>query len=73
MFLIIAGLTAVNDRIRKINDRVEEINELQRQREEDSELNNIDLTSMSQKIERKSDEVKTDNIDIANIFSKFNV
>lgn len=73
VFLIIAGLTAVNDRIRKINDRVEEINELQRQREEDSELNNIDLTSMSQKIERKSDEVKTDNIDIANIFSKFNV
>lgn len=74
IFLIAAGLTQVNDRIRKINDRIEEINELQKQREEESELNSVDFQAMSGKIERKVvDENSSDNVDLKSIFGKFGV
>lgn len=73
IFLIAAGLTQVNDRIRKINDRIDEINELQKQREEESELGGIDFDEMSSKIERKSTAVDDDgNVDLKGIFGKFN-
>lgn len=72
IFLIAAGLTQVNDRIRKINDRIEEINEFQNQKEEESELRNIDLEEVSGKIERNKP--KSDGkVDLKNIFSKFDV
>lgn len=74
IFLIAAGLTQVNDRIRKINDRIEEINELQKQREEESELNSVDFQAMAGKIERKVvDENSSENVDLKGIFGKFGV
>lgn len=74
LFLICAGLTQVNDRIRKINDRIEEINELQKQREEESELGGVDFEAMSNKIERKShDDNASDSVDLKSIFNKFNI
>lgn len=74
VFLIAAGLTQVNDRIRKINDRIEEINELQKQREEESELNGVDLDEMSEKIERaKKPEADGENVDLKSIFDKFGI
>lgn len=73
VFLIVAGLTQVNDRIRKINDRIEEINELQKQHEEDSELGVVDFNTMSSKIERKKSSVDTENVDLKSIFSKFDI
>ena len=74
IFLIAAGLTQVNDRIRKINDRIEEINDMQKQREEESELHGIDFDTISGKIERKDSQKKSgDDIDLKGIFSKFNI
>lgn len=73
IFLIAAGLTQVNDRIRKINDRIEEINELQKQKEEESELGAIDFDEMSGKIERNTTAKSSENIDLKGIFSKFDV
>lgn len=75
IFLIVSGLTQVNDRIRKINDRIEEIEEAQRQREEDSELGAVDFDSLSSKIKRKShlSGEEGDNVDLKNIFNKFNI
>lgn len=74
VFLIAAGLTQVNDRIRKINDRIDEINELQKQREEESELGNVDFEAMSSKIERKEvDPEAGEKVDLKSIFGKFGV
>lgn len=74
VFLIVSGLTQVNDRIRKINDRIEEIKEAQKQREEDSELGAVDFQKMTNSIERKkADENSTDNVDLKSIFSKFDI
>ena len=73
IFLIAAGLTQVNDRIRKINDRIEEINELQKQKEEESELGAIDFNEMSGKIERNNSAKSSENVDLKGIFSKFDV
>lgn len=72
VFLIAAGLTQINDRIRKINNRIEEIQELQNQREEESELGNVDFNKLSSKIERKVKDETTGNVDLMNIFGKFN-
>ena len=74
VFLIAAGLTQVNDRIRKINDRIDEINELQKQREEESELGSIDFEAMSSKIERKEvDPDAGEKVDLKSIFDKFGI
>lgn len=73
LFLIAAGLTQVNDRIRKINDRIDEINEMQKQREEESELNGIDFGAMSGKIQRNTLDDSTDKVDLKNIFGKFGI
>lgn len=73
VFLVVSGLTQVNDRIRKINDKIEEINELQKQREEDSELHAIDMDAMSSKIQRKAKTEASDNVDLKSIFGKFGI
>lgn len=75
VFLVAAGLTQINDRIRRINDRIEEINEQQNQREDDSELTGIDVHGLNAKIDRRKREVVDDDeeaeIDIKSIFGKF--
>lgn len=72
IFLIAAGLTQVNDRIHKINDRIEEINELQKQKEEESELRAIDFDEVSGKIQRAGNVDKDDeSVDLKGIFGKF--
>jgi tubulin-like protein CetZ len=74
LFLIAAGLTQINDRIRKINDRIEEINELQKQKQEESELGSVDFDKMSSKIERKkADTNSSENVDLKGIFGKFGI
>ena len=73
VFLIMSGMSQVNDRIQKISDRIEEIEERQKIREEESQLDTLGITELSQKISSK-DAKKTldaDKIDLANIFSKF--
>ena len=75
VFLIMSGMSQVNDRIQKISDRIEEIEERQKIREEESQLDTLGITELSQKISSK-DAKKTldaDKIDLANIFSKFGI
>lgn len=73
VFLIAAGLTQVNDRIRKINDRIDEINEQQNQHEDDSELSGIDVDSLNKKISRHESSNHGSEIDIRTIMGKFGV
>ena len=76
VFLIMSGLSVVNDRIAKTSDRIEEIEEKQRIREEENALNDVGLASLSDKIASK-DKAKThkdvQSIDLKNIFDKFGV
>lgn len=73
VYLIVSGLTQVNDRIRKINDRIDEINTRQKQVEDESELNAIDFDAMSSKIERRTVNVTGGSADLRGIFEKFNI
>ena len=73
IFLILTGLTQINDRIRKINDRIDEINEAQKQREDESELNSLDMDELSSKIERRKNGDSADSVDLKSIFGKFGV
>lgn len=74
LFLIAAGMTQINDRIRKISDRIEEINDQQNQREDESELAGIDVQSLNNKIDRRTtDSSKERDIDVRSILDKFGV
>lgn len=76
IFLIMSGLSAVNDRITKTSDRIEEIEERQKIREEENALNNLSVSNLSEKIMSK-DKTKThkdvQSVDLKNIFDKFGV
>jgi len=75
VFLIIGGLSVVNDRITKISDRIEEIEQKQKIREEENTLNDLGVNELSKKVSSKDKSKKTtaDNVDIASIFSKFGI
>ena len=75
VFLIIGGLSVINDRISKISDRIEEIEEKQKIREEENSLNDLGVNELSKKVSSKDKSKKTNanNVDIANIFSKFGI
>ena len=76
VFLIMSGLSVINDRISKTTDRIEEIEEKQRIREEENALNTMSVSNLSDKIASK-DRPKTykdvQNVDLKNIFDKFGV
>lgn len=75
VFLIIGGLSVVNDRITKISDRIEEIEQKQKTREEENSLNDLGVSELSQKVSSKDKSKKptASNVDIAGIFSKFGI
>lgn len=75
VFLIIGGLSVINDRIAKISDRIEEIEQKQKTREEENSLNDLGVSELSQKVSSKDKSKKTSasNVDIASIFSKFGI
>ena len=75
VFLIIGGLSVVNDRITKISDRIEEIEQKQKTREEENSLNELGVSELSQKVSSKDKSKKptASNVDIAGIFSKFGI
>lgn len=76
VFLIMSGLSVVNDRITKISDRIDEIEAKQKIREEENALNTVSVSNLSEKIASKD---KTKNhkdvqsLDLKNIFDKFGV
>lgn len=72
VFLIATGLSKINDRIRKIKERIEEINEKQAVLEDENELEDVNLSEMKSKIERKkTSEDSSGNVDIKSIFGKY--
>lgn len=73
VFLIMSGLSAVNDKIAKISERIEEIEERQRIQEEQSALDAEKIGQLSSMIS-KNDGRKTQaeaNVNLEDIFSKF--
>jgi cell division GTPase FtsZ len=73
VFLILSGLTPVNDKIHKISDRVDEIQEKQKALEEENALNEIELSKLSGTVASK-DTKSSDNVsavDLKSIFDKF--
>ena len=73
VFLILSGLTPVNDKIHKISDRVDEIQEKQKAHEEENALNEIELSKLSGTVASK-DSKSSDNVsavDLKSIFDKF--
>lgn len=74
VFLIMAGLSSINDRINKVKDRIDEIEELQKNRESENALDGIDLESMNAKRNYRSENTDdTKKPDLADIFSGFGV
>ena len=73
VFLIMSGMSQVNDRIQKISDRIEEIEQKQKIREEESQLDTLGINELSQKISAKDAKKTVDvkQVDLSNIFSKF--
>ena len=72
VFLILSGLTPVNDKIHRISDRVEEIQEKQKALEEENALNEIELGKLSDGVASK--DTKSNNasqVDLKSIFDKF--
>ena len=72
VFMILAGLTPVNDKIHKISDRIEDIQEKQKQMEEENALNEIDTSALSDAID-KQDVRKSSakEVNLGDIFSRF--
>lgn len=74
VFLILAGLSAVNDRIAKIKDRIDAIDEAQKIREEANELAGVDLQKINSEMSAK--EKKTDapdKVNLKDIFNQFDI
>lgn len=70
VFLIMSGLTNINDRINKISDRIEEIQERQNIAKEEDSLDDIDVKDLNSK--RSYREKNTNaNVDLQGIFSQF--
>jgi hypothetical protein len=73
VFLIMTGLSKIDDKINKISDRVEEIEERQKVMEEDDALSGIDLSALSEKISDKKKDNGEDQIDLKDIFNNFGI
>ena len=74
VYLILTGLTPINDKIHKISDRVDEIQERQRQMIEDNAMHEIDVNTLAGSIEEK--DVKRNEasqVDLSDIFTKFGI
>lgn len=74
VFMILAGLTPINDKIHKISDRIDEIQERQKRMEEENALNEIDMDVLTGTIEKQDVKRSTaTEVDLADIFTKFGV
>lgn len=73
VFLILSGLTPINDKVHKINDRVDEIQERQKALEEENAMNEIDMGSLSDAV-AKNDTKNASNeteVNLQDIFLQF--
>lgn len=74
VFLILAGLSPINDRIHKIEDQVEDTQNRQDVEDDGNAITGIDISSLTEKISADNKPHVQDNssVDIAAIFDKFN-
>lgn len=74
VFLILGGLSPVNDRVHKIEDQIEEAQNKQNVEDEGNAISNIDVKSLTEKISTDNVAHTPDmsNVDISSIFDKFN-
>jgi cell division GTPase FtsZ len=72
VFLILSGLTPINDRIYKITDTVNEIEEKQRIMEEENAISGVSISTLTDKVADAEKPIDTSDVDISAIFSKFN-
>ena len=73
VYLIMSGLSPINDKINLISDRIEEIEEKQKTLEQEDALSALALDKLSSKIADttgKDDDGKA-QIDLNSIFNKF--
>ena len=78
IYLIMSGLSAVNDKITKIGERVEEIEERQRIQEESSALDNEKLAELGSMItqndgRKMAKDTRQASVDLEKIFGDFGV
>lgn len=73
VFVIMAGLSAVNDKINVISDRIDEIEEKRKVMETDDALKAISLNQLSDQVSDKKEEKVDDTVDIRGIFGKFGI
>lgn len=71
VYLIMSGLTPVNDKINLISDRIEEIEARQKTLEADDALSAVELNALSSKISDKTKTSDATTVDLKDIFSKF--
>jgi cell division GTPase FtsZ len=76
VFLIMSGLSAVNDRILKLTDRIDEIEEKQKIREEEAAIDASEIKGLSDQISSKDGEKESEtksSVDLESIFDEFGV
>lgn len=71
VYLILSGLSPINDRINIISDRIEEIEERQKTLESDDALSSVSLSTLSSKISDKEKSNESTTVDLKDIFGKF--
>lgn len=71
LYLIMSGLTPVNDRINIISDRIEEIENKQKVLESEDALSSVQLDALSTKISDKENNNESSTVDLKDIFGKF--
>ena len=72
VFMLLAGLTPVNDKIHKISDRIEDIQEKQKQMDEENALNEIDTSALSEAIDKRDiRKSSATEVNLGDIFSRF--
>ena len=71
VYLIMSGLSPVNDRINIISDRIDEIEERQKTLESDDALSSVSLNALSSKISDKDKGSESSTVDLKDIFGKF--
>lgn len=71
VYLIMSGLTPVNDRINLISDRIEEIESKQKTMEADDALSAVGLDALSSKISDSEKNNEATTVDLKDIFGKF--
>ena len=71
VFLILSGLSPVNDKINIISDRIDEIEEKQKIHESEDALSALELSKLSEKISDKEKVIEEKSVDMNAIFNKF--